>query len=376
MTSYPDGFGAWKNDDGSYSWVSKAKAGKYALVDCNEPHTAGAVTKAEGNPFGKPSVGDWAVASGHGDVVVPQMWNEVRKCGGCGKPNAMTLTECNSCAAALPEETTQTANLFSAIVYGYEAVGLSLRSQTKDVLVIDDLLALSGCHLNAIWAEHFVPDVRFLFAKPAAGLAIVRRMKAALDDVCLKQFAANPDFVKSQFKTPPASPQDFLDAVACGFNTPPSQYQLHMQYILFPVVPFHAANLVKGLHFTKGRFCPISYVEAALAKLAAADKAVPGVDLKTSMDDIFSAVKDTTGLDYEQEWEKAVARLPDVQARYGAYYKDNFDGAHSDKDGADPNTAHDKLLLTSYGRPYGEAGNAVANNHYAHAKAPGDLKPL
>ena len=354
-------------------WVSGAKEGKYCPPPSTLPRVAGKVTKAEGHPFGTPTVGDWAKASGHPETA-GHVWNTVRKCTKCGKPNAYTLTECNSCAETLPVETTTTANLFSCIVYGFDAVGLSLRHESENLVVLDDLLCLSACHVNAVWAKHFIPDVRTLFTNPKAGLKVVNEMFDAVKHVYLDSFVANKEFVASNVSNPPTSEEDWIDLAACGFNTPPSQFQLHLQFVMFPVIPFHAAQLMKGLHFTLGRFCPFTYVKRAL-EVAAAQPG--GLDVKitkdTKMEEIFESVG-KLGVCYKTMWTEMMTRLKAQQERHGAYPKDNFNGVFSDAKGeTDPNTAHDRLALTSYGRPYTADNKPNADNHYSMSKRPGEL---
>eukprot|EP01061_Rhynchopus_euleeides_P002767 TRINITY_DN12129_c0_g1_i1.p1 TRINITY_DN12129_c0_g1~~TRINITY_DN12129_c0_g1_i1.p1 ORF type:complete len:384 (+),score=137.52 TRINITY_DN12129_c0_g1_i1:72-1223(+) len=369
------GFGAWLREDGSAEWVSGVKPATYHPLDSTIECRPGVVPKASGNPFGTPSVGEWAAAAGHPEVE-EQMWNVVRKCGECGKPNAYTLEECNSCAAKLPEETTRTANLFSCIVYGFDAVGLSLRHQTDRLLVIDDLLCLSGCHINSIWAKHWIRDVRTLFLNPAVSVRILDEMFAAVRKVYLEAFVANKAFVGANVRNPPTTDEGWLDMVACGFNTPPSQYQLHMQFVMAPVLPFHAAQLLKGLHFTLGRFCPFGYVRKALELAAGTPSGKLALEIKdtTKMEEIFAEVG-KLGLDYEQAWSEMMNRVNAKQAEHGNYPPENFSGTHCDADGADPNTTADRLALTSYGRPYTEDGKPAATNHYHYAKSPGEVKP-
>ena len=94
------------------------------------------------------------------------MFNVIRKCAKCSKPCAYTLEICNSCGAQLPHETTRSDNIFLGFIYGLRAssfpLKISVRHQTEDTLVFDDLLALSTCHLNAIPTDVYISDLRFL----------------------------------------------------------------------------------------------------------------------------------------------------------------------------------------------------------------------
>ncbi len=53
--------------------------------------------------------------------------------------------------------------------------------------------------------------------------------------------------------------------VCAGFNYPPSQYQLHLQFMVPPFLPFQWLACLKGVHFTPGRFFPFEYVRAVLS---------------------------------------------------------------------------------------------------------------
>ncbi|KAJ9460072.1 hypothetical protein DIPPA_29629 [Diplonema papillatum] len=351
--------GAWKSESGVVTWLAGVKAGVYPVVGSTVERSPGKVAKGEAMPFGpNPTVGEWAKRR---SVPERHVWNRVKKCAACGKPNAYTLVTCNSCGGELPDEEAKTPNLFMGIVYGLDAIGLSLRSQTEDVLVIDDLLALSPCHLNAIAASHFVPDLRNLFSNPKKGLNLVKQMHSACTGVFTSQFAGA---LASLVKDPPADPSAL---VAAGFNSPPSQYQIHLQYILLPLIPFQAAQLLAGVHFTKGRFFPYAFVVAALA--ACADKGV-SFDPETAKLEEITARLAEMGVVYEVYWQAAYDQYLALQEKHGAWLPENFAGEETDPKA--PSVEADKLALQSYGRPYADAKPA-ANNHYKYAKAPGSV---
>eukprot|EP01059_Diplonema_ambulator_P007871 TRINITY_DN17396_c0_g1_i1.p1 TRINITY_DN17396_c0_g1~~TRINITY_DN17396_c0_g1_i1.p1 ORF type:complete len:412 (+),score=57.59 TRINITY_DN17396_c0_g1_i1:106-1236(+) len=361
--------GAWTSE-GKVHWLGNAKNGVYPVSDSTAERCVGVVSKAEGHPFGGgPSVGEWGKKHG----VCEQMVNYVRKCQGCGKPNAKTLKVCNACGDPLPDEVTTTPNLFSCIMYGFDAVGLSIRHQDENTLVIDDLLALSPCHINAIWTRDWIPDARFLFRDPAKAREIVATMRRACETAFKENFAGRSEFVKAFVKDPPA---DLLDLVACGFNTPPSQYQLHLQFIMMPMIPFQAAQLAKGVHFTKFRFCPVNYI---LEGLQAAEKA-GGLGFEITLDTPMEAIIDRLselGISYEDHWTAAYKRYTTAQESHGNWSPENFATtlceSSPEADVKKAETA-DRLLLQSYGRPYNEEGFPAAGNHYKYAKQPGEVK--
>eukprot|EP01064_Diplonema_japonicum_P009390 TRINITY_DN1688_c1_g2_i1.p1 TRINITY_DN1688_c1_g2~~TRINITY_DN1688_c1_g2_i1.p1 ORF type:complete len:383 (+),score=91.98 TRINITY_DN1688_c1_g2_i1:41-1150(+) len=360
--------GAWKTPDGKVEWLADVKDGVYPNVPTTGERVKGKVTKEEGHPFGGgPSVKEWGDKHG----VSEQMVNFVKKCGACGKPNAKTLPCCNACGSSLKETAvTTTPNLFTCIVYGYDAVGLSLRHQDEDLLVIDDLLALSPCHLNSIWAKDWIPDARYLFRNPVAGLKIAEKMFAACEKAYKEQFVSNEGFMKSYVKNAPENP---MDLIACGFNTPPSQYQLHLQFVMMPLLPFQAGQMLKGVHFTKYRFCPIGYI---LESLQVAGQAGLKMDitLDTTMESIIEKM-DAAGVSYEKHWEKAFGEYQNAQNSHGNWDPTAFASASGilDDEAVKKLETSDKLALQSYGRPYAD-GKPCVSNHYKFAKTPGTVK--
>merc|ERR1712183_867787 len=63
--------------------------------------------------------------------------------------------------------------------------------------------------------------------------------------------------------------------VVAAFNLPPSQFQIHLQYMLPPLLPVHVGILRKGAHFMHGRHFPIAYVVAALKAFIQSGDSLP-----------------------------------------------------------------------------------------------------
>lgn len=56
-----------------------------------------------------------------------------------------------------------------------------------------------------------------------------------------------------------------LESHLCvGCNYPPSQYQLHLQFMLPPFLPYHYRLYLDGVHFTHERFFPVEYLKKVL----------------------------------------------------------------------------------------------------------------
>lgn len=145
---------------------------------------------------------------------------------------------------------------------------VSLRSQTEDTLVFDDLLSLTVCHLNVIPTDCYLADWRYLLKRPREGKRLITRMFDACFDVLYTQFwSATPPLFRKTAETEKLTKEELKGLVACGFNYPPSQYQLHLQFMLPPFLPFQYYMYLRGKHFTYGRFFPLEYGLKALDKL-------------------------------------------------------------------------------------------------------------
>lgn len=172
-----------------------------------------------------------------------QTKNRVKRCPQCNKPNAFTLSHCNACGYNLTAvEISFTNNIFTGFIYGIARgpfpFTISLRSQTPEVMVFDDLLALSPCHLNTIPCNCYIPDVRTLFSQPKAGLQLVQTLFDAAWGVASEQFIGNAAW-RAKMYAGDVTPESLRPHVIAGFNFPPSQYQLHLQFMLPPLTPFH-----------------------------------------------------------------------------------------------------------------------------------------
>lgn len=81
-----------------------------------------------------------------------------------------------------------------------------------------------------------------------------------------EQFLSRADWRSSVLRSGvQLSDAELVRMVCAGFNYPPSQYQLHLQFIMLPLLPFQYEQYLRGIHFTHGRFFPLQYVRAVLA---------------------------------------------------------------------------------------------------------------
>jgi hypothetical protein len=326
-----------------------------------------------------------------------QTRNRVKRCAACGKACAYTLAACNGCGQDLsttPESFT--SNVFTGFIFGVAKtrfpLQISLRAQDEQILVFDDLLSLTTCHLNCIPTNVYIPDLRALFANPARGRALLARLHDAAWSVVAEQFWAHDGWREKMLRPvgqgEAANPEDMalltLDTlrrhVVAGCNFPPSQYQLHLQFMLPPFTPFHWHLYKHGGHFTKGRFFPVEYLVAALTAMGespmpeAADMAI---------EELTARVEREYGVSYEKMWRTSFEAYGASHARLEQWSPEDFDAAIVDGRvvverpsggavkgapvGVSEMLAADKLALQNYGRPYNQAGQPTGT-YYRYAK--------
>lgn len=375
----------------SEEWAYLAKDQRGAArpqVDTSAEQTA---------PAFRGSVDEYVAARGaecgaRGLDLAAEMKNRVRVCD-CGKAVAYTLPTCNLCGAPIQHKPISLVdNVFTGFIFGIERckafpLTISVRKQTPALLVFDDILSLAPCHLNVIPTDRYVPDWRFLLRRPAASLALVRALAAAAKDVVRTAFLGNPAWRAATYRDGCGTTQDILDATVMGLNFPPSQYQLHLQVIVPPMIPYQYYLYLRGTHYTKGRFFPYAYVTAALEAIVAQGKedAFADVGYDTPIEDVVARIA-ALGVSYDDHHKALYEHVERAQKRFGNWRADDFAGyGLADKiyawgeneplAGADPKAVQtaDKLALQGYGRPYTPQGKP-SGTFYKFAKTPFDVE--
>jgi hypothetical protein len=351
--------------------------------------------------------------------------NRVKKCGVCGKPNGFTLHTCNQCGHSLTTtDITHTPNVFMGFVLGIEKgpfpLTISVRYQDTHTIVFDDLLALSPLHLNVIPTSHFIPDWRYLLRRPQQGLLIIKEMLSRCEEVANEQFLHEDSDWRRAFLRP--SPKtscegegddsaesslpifDAAQHMCCGFNYPPSQSQLHLQYICPNVMPFQYAQFLNGVHFTFGRFFPFGYVKRCLELLTNATSSVESPDmppdLLTDDADVESIIQyfgDVHHHDYAAAHATYLRTFVDLSGVFSNWQSEWFEGVvvpHGNNSGrgvllssetSDVGAvvvevsiaevaAGDKSRLQCYGRPYHPETGKPTGSYYAFPKQPDDIE--
>lgn len=333
-----------------------------------------------------------AECSARGVDLATETKNRVRVCD-CGKAVAYTLPTCNLCGAPIQHKPISLVdNVFTGFVFGIERckafpLTISVRKQTPTLLVFDDILSLAPCHLNVIPTDRYIPDWRFLLRRPADSLVLMRTLAAAAKDSIRTAFLANDAWRAATFKEGSGTVDDILDATIMGLNFPPSQYQLHLQVIVPPMIPYQYYLYLRGTHYTKGRFFPYDYVIAALEAVVAKGKAGEFADVgyDTPIETIVAKM-DALGVSYDAYHKALYEHVAEAQQRFGNWKADDFAGYGVadkiyawDKEDAlldvDPKAVQnaDKLALQGYGRPYSAQGKP-SGTFYKYSKSPFDIE--
>jgi len=315
-----------------------------------------------------------------------QMNNKVKVCpnAGCKKPVAFTLPNCNGCGTDIRNVAIgSTTNIFTSFIYGIQKGNfpftISVRHADPNILVFDDLLALTPAHFNCIPTDQYIPDWRYLCRKPKEGLVLVNTMFETSWKAMKEQFLQNSAWKNKIFRLADSIPDDDLRAhIACGCNYPPSQYQLHLQFMLPPFTPYHWLLYLNDMHFTKERFFPIEYVRQVLALGIPMD-----VQETTPIEEVI-AFYDAKGVNYAAIWKQCYDNYAASHKRFANWDPQDFEHLaignqlfKLEKDqatlveGVHDLTAiynnKDKLVLQNYGRPYNEAGKPTGG-YYPFAK--------
>ncbi len=221
--------------------------------------------------------------SGDKEKLKQQLFNVARVCIKCNKALGPSLLNCNGCSGDQTGNDTISRNIFSNLAGFLYRLSYSDRPFLKgachdlvlhdpyfyeqrnsfDVLTYKDALNLSYLHLNAIPMNTWCPDITYLFQDPTKGLELIRLLKQKCIESA-KKIIDKYNNVKID-----DIPEELI---ACGFNYPPSENQLHLQFMVLPMRAEQYLKLFKTSsgrgHFTENRFVFFDYLEKALMKCA------------------------------------------------------------------------------------------------------------
>lgn len=307
------------------------------------------------------------------------LFNNVKVCVQCLRACAYSQKACQACGTPLETvPVTQTENVLMGFIFGVEKTSkfplvISLRRQSIDAIVYDDLLAMSSCHLNALPTNHYVADWIWLLRDPTGAKQLIDTLvqeaweatRSFLDDAEWRRFIYKEGVTEEMIR----------QNIMCGFNSPPSQSQLHLQWIVLPLLPFHHQKLLDRTHAQKGRWFPLEYVLPILDYLEKENDFFD-VNSTTTAEDVIQHFNGK-GIVYNSIWEHSYARYCSSYAEVANWNPQDFsfvvhkgavhhiaevrDGRHvrlGERVDLEPATlqTEDKLRLQNYGRKYSEAG--------------------
>lgn len=317
------------------------------------------------------------------------LYNDVKVCAKCGRPCGNNQKACQQCGASLADvPVTQTENVMMGFIFGVERtlklpLMISIRRQSDTVIVFDDLLAMSSCHLNALLTSHYCQDWRWLLRDPVTASGLLNEMVNEAWQTTLS-FWANERWRKFVYREG-VTLEMVRDNIICGFNSPPSQFQLHLQWIVLPLTPFHHQKLLDGLHAQQGRWFPLEYVTKILDVLVSEGQTYD-VQASTSVDEIIQHFN-SKGVHYEEVWAEryqtycksyALSNWKVEDFKYVVFQGQVHEIQEALPDGRvclgeklniNPVSLHheDKLLLQNYGRRIDH--DCPGGTYYKHHKA-------
>jgi hypothetical protein len=309
---------------------------------------------------------------------------QVVACGSCGKSNAIGLAVCNGCSTSLAgAPVKETDNLFVGFAHGVGRatagfpLSMSMRSSSRGHLAFDDLMQMGVFHINVIPTRVVVQDWRELLRKPKLGSQLVRRLLREAVSAAVKDLGEPASVIRASYIS--------------GFNYPPSQSQLHLQFAVTPLFPWQRVGLDNGVHCTARRFFPVEFVLALLESgyRLPDPKASTLPEVDVLLDDVLRKVR----LDYDEFLATALRRYKQVNDERVTRWWDRTDFAYRvspDADlvrdaatGADVTSTAptlpdilkaDKKSMPNYGRP--DDGSAVRGVYYATPVTPGQMRPF
>ena len=322
-----------------------------------------------------------------------QSENKVKTCE-CGKANAYTMNDCNNCGASLSNvPISRTPNLIVGMIFGVAnalfPLKISMRLEEQTVMVFDDMLAITNAHLLAVPTDTYIEDVRWLFVAPKKGLKILTRMDDAAWKAMSNCHLKDRDWRNKVLSSVGAeeSNEELRGRMVRAFNLPPSQYQLHLQYMLPPLTPFNCYKFKNGIHFAKGRHFPYDYVYAALEAMS--HKEMGWADAPTmSAAELIRNIKVVLRIDYDTFYQDDMDKLIKNNEFLANWRQDDFkhiicvdvvdgkdapkcDGTVMEADNWGELNETDKMALQTYGRPYTDG--KPSGVFYTYARSLGKL---
>ena len=279
-------------------------------------------------------------------MIEKQLKNRVKKCPKCLKSCGETMVQCNGCGHDIRQiECSYTPNVFTLFICSVEKfnsnrpLSISLRYESEEFIVMDDLNAMSLCHMLIVPTNFYVPDVRHLYKHPKEGLKLVNRMVSLGIKIFQTQFLSKNDEIKKYFyegstttmttaatTTTSSSSANFSEQFrkhfVCCFNLPPSQFQLHLQFIFLPFVEPDRWNCNTS-HFMPGRCFVLEYVLDTLTKFSELNISIDNAP-KLNSEEMICEIYEKTNISYEKYIRDKYNSMYDVFEN-SSFYNNNIE---------------------------------------------------
>lgn len=260
------------------------------------------------------------------------LYNPVKVCPVCHKPNGHTLQQCNKCRSSLTSvQLSETPNLFTSFVLGLASSGrlplrVSLRHEDAATMVFDDPLSLAPLHFCAVPTRTVIPDWRFLTVTPAEGRRVHRDLLEACHDAARRDFFDDAAWCTSLLRDGAAV--DWQWHMVAGYNYPPSQNQLHVQYMSPALMPHQHMLFQRGVHFTHLRFFPVDYVAACLERLEATGTCCTHADLQLPIEEFVAQLERMCGVSYRDVHAAFLEKVAASYALWANWQPEHFEGEY------------------------------------------------
>ncbi|CAE8626875.1 unnamed protein product [Polarella glacialis] len=191
---------------------------------------------------------------------------------------------------------------------------------------------------------------------------------------------------KAKWKKLP-NESELLAMTVAGMNYPPSQYQLHLQFIHGPLLPFQYALFLEGGHFHYKRFFPYSFLLASLKALEDDNRDFRHCHPDYDIDFIIDEMEKFYGISYDTHWHAMISQTKQMQETYAPWVEKDLEyrivgnqafdaqtGFHHPEITVKSLQTSDVKRIQSYGRPYDTDEKPLGGYYNFPAENPKELQ--
>ena len=191
--------------------------------------------------------------------------NESRLCSNdkCKKQNAVTKETCSRCGHVVGAIHKSTGNIM-AMSLGLRGFPISLRFESADIFVADNLKSAAPVDLMAIPKGNYIPEWCHLLLNPQEGLSMHQSLTNGLLSVTCTQFL---DVLRSYCRDDSAMEVEPLKQkllLWMAYTSPGSQQHLHLKLQGPCLLPAQQQRVRNGEFMKSSRHYPAEYVRKVL----------------------------------------------------------------------------------------------------------------